>query len=234
MIILHGENIIQSRERLVALLQSARQAGTEIERLGAAKLTPAELETALQKTSLFGTEQLVVIEELHSLPRSAKKNQLLEIVSQANVDVILWEKRTLTPTMLKLFSQAQIEHFKLSNSLFSWLDAFSPRTAQSKYWELAHKAQRANGEQMCFIMLVRQIRLLIQVKDGAPPSGAPFMISKLKKQAQDFSLQTLLKFHEQLFLIDQNVKTSGSFLSLGQELDLLGANLYSKEREKSL
>ncbi|MFH2118254.1 MAG: hypothetical protein ABII10_00735 [Candidatus Paceibacterota bacterium] len=224
-IILHGENVIKSREKLVTLLEEAKQNGKEVERLTAKQLTPAMLETALQKTSLFGTEQMVIIEELHSLPRSAKKNQLIEIVGKANVTVILWEKRDLTPTMLKKFPKAQVEQFKLTNTLFAWLDAFSPKTAKQKYFDLSQKAQSADGEHICFAMLARQIRLLLQIKDGTIPAGPPFVIAKLKRQAQDFSLDQLLNIHSQLFTIDLNAKTSGSFLSLGQELDLLGANL---------
>ncbi|OGJ38872.1 MAG: hypothetical protein A2383_02635 [Candidatus Pacebacteria bacterium RIFOXYB1_FULL_39_46] len=224
-IILHGENVIKSRERLVKLLTEAKFNGKEIERLTAKQLSPAMLETALQKTSLFGTEQMVIIEELHSLPRSAKKNQLIDIVSKANVTVILWEKRDLTPTMLKKFPKAQVEQFKLTNTLFAWLDAFSPQTAKQKYFELSQKAQSADGEHTCFAMLVRQVRLLIQIKDGTTPGGPPFVIAKLKKQAQGFSLAQLLSIHHQLYTIDINAKTSGSFLSVGQELDLLGANL---------
>jgi len=225
MIILHGENVIKSRERLVALMAEAKQAGKEIERLTAKQLAPAALETALHKTSLFGTEQVVVIEELHSLPRSTKKNQLIKIVSQANVEVILWEKRNLTPTMLKKFPKATIEHYKLTNTLFAWLDAFSPKTPKKKYFSLAQKAQIADGEQTCFAMLARQIRLLIQIKDGSVPAGPPFVIAKLRKQAKDFSLEQLLNIHNQLCAIDLNTKTSSSFLSIGQELDILGANL---------
>jgi DNA polymerase III delta subunit len=225
MTILHGENIIKSRERLVALITEAKRTGKEIERLAAKQISPAALETALQKTSLFGTEQMVIIEELHSLPRSARKNQLIEIVAKANVNVVLWEKRDLTPTMLKKFPKAQVEHFKLTNTIFAWLDAFSPKTAKRRYFELSQKAQATDGEQTCFAMLARQVRLLIQVKDGTTPAGHPFMVSKIKKQAHDFSLEQLLGIHAQLFTIDINAKTSSSFLTVGQELDLLGANL---------
>lgn len=225
MIILYGENTVKSRERLIELVREAKQAGKDVITLTAARLTPADLESALQKTSLFGTEQLVVIEELHSLPRSSRKNQLLEIVGAANVDVILWEKRDLTKTMLKAFPKAATENFRLTNSLFAWLDAFSPTGAKTKQLQLLQQALHTNGEQMCFVMLIRQIRLLIQVKDGGRPAGPPFMISKLAKQAKDFTLDRLLKLHEQLFVMDQAAKTSGSYLSLGQELDLLVANL---------
>lgn len=225
MIILHGENTVKSRERLVELIRVAKSAGTEVTTLAAQKLTPASLESALQSTSLFGTEQLVVIEELHSLPRSAKKTQLFEIITTANVGVILWEKRELTKTMLKAFPKATVEYFRLTNSLFAWLDSLNPSADKTKQLRLLQDALRANGEQMCFVMLARQIRLLIQIKDGGRPAGPPFMISKLANQARDFTLDSLLKIHEQLFLMDQAAKTSGSYLSLGQELDLLVARL---------
>lgn len=221
MVILHGENVIKSREKLVSLIKEARSAGKDVERLTAKKLNPADLETSLQKTSLFGTEQLVIIEELHSLPRSKKKNQLIEIAANANVEVILWEKRDLTKTMLKQFPKATVEYFRLTNSLFAWLDAFSPQTDLKKHLKLLQQAQESNGEQMCFVMLARQVRLLIEIKDGGRPAGPPFVISKLKKQAQDFSLEQLLGIHQQLFALDMASKTSSSFLSLGQELDLL-------------
>jgi DNA polymerase III delta subunit len=225
MTILHGENVIKSREKLVKLMTEAKQAGKEIERLTAKQLTPAALETALQKTSLFGTEQVVIIEELYSLPRSTKKNQLIEIASKANVEVILWEKRDLTPTMLKKFPKAIVEHYKLTNTLFAWLDAFSPTTPKKKYFTLSQQAQKADGEHTCFAMLARQVRLLIQIKDGTTPAGLPFVINKLKNQAQSFSLAQLLKIHSQLYTIDIKAKTSASFLTVGQELDLLGVNL---------
>lgn len=225
MTILHGENTVQSREKLVTLIREARAAGNDVVTLSAAKLTPAQLESALQKTSLFGTTQLVVIEELHSLPKSARKTQLIEIVSQANVDVILWEKRELTKTMLKAFPRAKVEFFRLTNSLFAWLDSLSPAVAKSQQLQLLQKAITANGEQMCFVMLMRQVRLLIQVKDGGRPAGPPFMISKLAKQARDFTLEQLLALHKQIFHLDQAAKTSGSFFTLGQELDLLVVNL---------
>ncbi len=225
MIILHGENLVKSRNKLVKIIEEAKQAGKEVERLSAKQLDPAGLETALQKTSLFGTEQLVVIEELHSLPRSKKKNQLIEIVQDANVEVLLWEKRDLTKTMLKQFPKAEVEHFKITNSLFNWLDSFSPRTDTKKQLQLLQDAQQTNGEQMCFVMLARQVRLMIQISDGGRPAGPPFVISKLQKQAQDFTMEQLLKIHEKLFQLDIASKTSQNLMTLGQELDLLIINL---------
>ena len=225
--ILHGENKIKSRDKLVQIIASLQDKNQDFNRLDAKKITLPQLEKTLAQTSLFGTTETVLIEGIHSLPRSKKKDALIAIIPNAQKDVVLWEKRVLTPTMLKKFPSARVELFKLTNSLFSWLYLFSPQTSVKKHLRSMDEAIQANGEHMCFVMLMRQIRLLIQVKDGGKPGGAPFMIRKLQQQAQYFSLDQLLEIHSNLFEIDQKMKSSKGFLSLKQDLDLLGVSLYS-------
>jgi len=229
--ILHGENTIKSREKLVSLLTDLQAKGIKIVRLEANKLNLPELEAALIQTDLFGATETVVIEELHSLLKSKRKDQLINLVAAANKDVILWEKRDLTKPMLAKFPNANIEMFKLSSALFSWLDLFHSETQIQKNLESLHKAIEANTDHMCFVMLMRQVRLLIQIKEGIIPPGAPFMIKKIKKQANYFSLPTLLQIHEDLFKIDMDLKSSKGFSSLQQRLDLLVVNLYSDKHQ---
>ncbi|NCN45015.1 MAG: hypothetical protein COU63_00355 [Candidatus Pacebacteria bacterium CG10_big_fil_rev_8_21_14_0_10_36_11] len=229
--ILHGENTIKSREKLVSLLTDLQAKGIKIVRLEANKLNLPELEAALIQTDLFGATETVVIEELHSLLKSKRKDQLINLVAAANKDVILWEKRDLTKPMLAKFPNANIEMFKLSSALFSWLDLFHSETQIQKNLESLHKAIEANTDHMCFVMLMRQVRLLIQIKEGIIPPGAPFMIQKIKKQANYFSLPTLLQIHEDLFKIDMDLKSSKGFSSLQQRLDLLVVNLYSDKHQ---
>ena len=82
-----------------------------------------------------------------------------------------------------------------------------------------------DGAEFVFLMIARQIRLLIQVKENQASKIAPFMLNKLKKQAQEFTLQKLLNLHHQLYLIDQKQKRSTGLLSLESELDLLLFNM---------
>lgn len=228
--IIHGENVVQSRNELAKIIDQSRQNNQKVLRFEAKSLTLAELEQALGSTSLFGDNESIILEGLHSLPKSKKKDALISLVSNnstsSNLDVILWEKRSLTTTMLKKFPHSREMLFKLTNQLFKWLDMISPenktKMAQLKVF---HQALEDNGEQMCFMMLVRQIRLLIQTKDGGRTKGAPFMISKLKKQAQGFSLEKLLSVYAHLLDLDIGMKTSKNALSLGQSLDLLLINL---------
>ncbi|MFZ5376261.1 MAG: hypothetical protein ACOZAN_01160 [Patescibacteria group bacterium] len=220
--ILHGENTVQSRNQLVELVRQAQSKQHQIQRLDAKQLNIASLELAIGELDLFANPRLIVIEELHSLPRSKKRDQLVEMLAAYSGDLILWEKKTLTAVNLKPFRAAKVVLFKLSSSLFSWLEALEPRTSQKKrQLELTHQAIEQNGDVMCFTMLARQIRLLIQAKDSYPIKGPGFMINKLKTQASQFSIEKLLSIHGHLVELDQKFKTSSLNLSLAQSLDLL-------------
>ena len=226
LIILHGENIIDSRNKLVELINDAKNKNKSIERLDAKKINPGILESKLIKQDLFGTEITIIIEELHSLPRSKQKNILVELIAKSEVNVILWEKRKLTATMLKKFPQAKTIEFKLSNSLFNWLDSLSGNKKNRKQQiTTLHQALKDEDPYLCLIMLARQTRMLIQVKESGTMAGSPWMVQKIKKQSQLFSLQQLLNIHRQLLNIDLHQKTSTNALNLDQELDLLLLNM---------
>ncbi|MGD9129123.1 MAG: hypothetical protein PVJ09_01375 [Candidatus Woesebacteria bacterium] len=224
--ILHGDNTIKSREKLVEIINAAKGKNIKIIRLEAKKLTEPRLEENLLSESLFLDSKLVIIEELHSLPRSKKKNNLIDMIAKSKTEIVLWEKRQLTATMLKKFSQAKVFQFKLSRILFTWLDSLNPQKKQKKkQLELLQQTTQYDDEWICFSMLIRQIRLMIQAKEGAKIKGAPFMITKLKKQAQAFSLTKLIQIHKQLLKIDLAHKSSNNYLDLAQDLNILTLNL---------
>lgn len=220
--IIHGENTVQSRQKLLELESSYKAKSVTIKRLEAKSLGLADLETALGSDSLFGEDKVVVIEELHSQPKSAKQDGLFQQILAANIPIILWEKRALTKTMLSKLKPEKEFEFKLPQVLFKWLDSVSgDKKTKATQLKLLHQVLAGEDEQLCFIMLIRQIRLLIQAKDNFPLKGAPFMVTKLKKQSQSFTLEQLLSAHSKLLSLDMKQKTSATALSLGAELDIL-------------
>ncbi len=224
--ILHGDNTIKSRQKLVDMISQAKDKGVKIKRLDAKRLSPAELEENLASSDLFGNERLVVVEALHSLPRSKRKNRLIELLTDAVTNVCLWEKRELTKNMVKKFKGAKVHKFKLSNSLFDWLDSISPlKQSKAKQIRLLRKAVEANDEYVCFAMLARQVRLLIQAKDGGKISAPPFVIRKINRQASRFSLRQLLDLHAALHRLDFEAKTSNNLVDLQTSLESLMLNL---------
>ncbi len=223
MIVIHGENTIKSRNKLVEIIEETKGKNILVERVEAKNLDLPTLESKLQKTDLFGHGRMLVIEELHSLRRSKKKNRLIEMTAETEgVDICLWEKRKLTKNMLKKLHADKVYEFSLSNSLFDWLDSVSPQdSTKSKQIKLFRQAVESNDAYMCFIMLARQVRMLIQAKDGGKIKGPYFVVNKVKKQASRFNFSQLLKLHQQLHQIDLNLKTSADIVDLDKRLELL-------------
>jgi DNA polymerase III delta subunit len=219
--ILHGEHHANSRAALVELMDKERAKGSQIIRIEAtASLQPAQLESELGSQDLFAQPKLIVIEELHSLPRSKKKDTLVELLlSYPDAQIVLWESKKLTAPQAKKLVSAKQQLFTLSSSLFEWLDSL--HGPLPKKLSLLQQALQSDGAEFCFAMLSRQIRLLLITKSGEPMKEHPFVVKKLQQQARSFTQEQLLQFHEQLVLLDYRQKTGQSKLTLDQELEQL-------------
>lgn len=224
--IIHGENTVQSRNKLIELIDEAKDKKVLVDRIGAKELSLATLEEKLQKSDLFGHPRMLVIEALHSLPRSNKKSEMIKLLATTEMDICLWEKRTLTKTMLKKFANSKVHEFKLANSLFKWLDSLSSSGSSKKtQLELLNKALLENDEYLCFVMLARQVRMLLQAKQGGNIKGPGFVVNKIKSQSNQFTLDQLLNIHQQLFAIDQQLKSSQNALELSQQIEQILLNI---------
>ena len=110
--------------------------------------------------------------------------------------------------------------------MWSLLDQLSTKQKnKNALLKRAKESINSDGAEFVFLMILRQIRMLIQVKEGQSLKIAPFMLSKLNKQSQEFSLEKLLSLHKQLYQIDQKQKESKGLLSLEAELDLFLFNM---------
>ena len=225
--VIHGENQVASRKKLVEFIEQAKKQNKEVLSLSAEKLDRAKLESALLSESLFGNEKLLIIEGVHSLPKSKKKDEFINLISSASIETILWDKKLLNKTDLKkLPTNLENYEFKITPKMWSFLDTLStnPKTKTSMM-KLFKESVEGDGAEFVFLMIARQIRMLIQIKENNPPKMAPFMLSKINKQAKDFSLKKLLDLHQQLYLIYQKQKQSNGLLSLESELDLFLFNM---------
>lgn len=222
--IIHGENLVKSREKLFQIKQASRANGQELNTLLAKKITSKTLESALFAKDLFGQEHCLIIEELHSLPRSKKRTNYLEQIIQASqfLDIILWEKKSLSKNNLKQFANTQIFYFPMSKALWQLLDQFSPLAkTKKKQLALLKEAVEQDSAEFCLVMISKRVSDLIAVTVGANLAMHPFVKSKLNKQKQNFSLKQLLKIHQQLYQLDNKIKHSTNLLNLASELDLL-------------
>ncbi len=222
--IIHGENLVKSREKLFQIKQATRAKNQQLTTLAAKKISSKILEQALFAKDLFGQEHCLIIEELHSLPRSKKRTAYLEQIIQASqfLDIVLWEKKSLTKNNLKKITNAQVYYFPMSKALWQLLDQFSPQAKSKKrQLELLQEAIEQDSAEFCLVMISKRVSDLIAITVGANLSMHPFVKNKLNRQKKNFSLKQLLNLHQQLYQLDNKIKHSANLLDLASELDLL-------------
>ncbi len=216
--ILHGDNYVASRTALNQLKNTTK--------LDAKLILKADLAQALESKALFSDDRPFIIENLLTLPKSKNKQNLINIVLNAtDKQIYLWDKKTVTPTVKKQFKNATIKEFKLTKSVFKFLDAIKPNN-QVNILKLLHQSLEHDAVELTFYLLHRRISQLIQAVDNPQElRGAPWQIGKLKTQAKLFTLAQLKNFHQKLLEVEFELKTGRSVIPLASQLDLLFLNI---------
>lgn len=201
MLIIHGDNTIQSYRRL-----SQFENSTSLE---ANQITLSRLRQELAPTDLFGNSSLLIIHNLLSGTKSKAKDSIVEFLTKnQDSNVLLYEVKNLPATILKKFSKATIEIYKIENNLFKFLDKLRPNN-QKEILEWYQKLLLDKTEiEYLFAMTLRQFRLLIQAKfDPKTLSLPPYPAKLITSQAKMFQDKKLLDLHHQLYLIDKGIKS---------------------------
>jgi len=213
MIIIHGENTSGSYARLTALLESFSKNNRQILSFNAGEISLTNIEQALSPTDLFGSEIVLVLNNLFSGTKSKQKELLKKVlVSKTNKPIIIYETKEISASSLKSYNQVQIEVFKVSPQIFKFVESLSPGKPSIVQFD---RLTKDTEQEFIFAMIVRQIRILITAKTN--PSmlkTAPFIKSKLLNQAGQFSLDKLLDLHRRLYLIDRQIKLGETPLNL--------------------
>lgn len=217
MIIIHGEDIKKSYDRLMALQKKYKELGLNIYLHPAAEILPTALRQELGSTDLFETKSLVIIYGLISLTKSKNKDALIKTIQDnPNSQIILYEERELTATQLKSFPKAEIEVFKIPPVIFKFLETLRPGNQKEILTAYNRIVVQGTEPEFIFAMLTRQIRMLIQAKDL--PSGlktSPYAKKMFISQAQNFTMDQLINLHHHLYKIDKKIKTGNTPVETG-------------------
>jgi DNA polymerase III delta subunit len=226
MIIIHGDDTVTARNHLNDELEKAQSSSAGVSRFDARDLDLTKLTQVLEGLTLFGLQPTIIIEGIFSLPKSKKKDHLIEFLTKyQGRQIILFENKSLTAATLKLFKKATTSEHKPASIIFTFLDSLKPGSA-SRSLSLFDQLENANQPpELVFAMLVRQVRLLIQALDPSTLKGAPWQKSRLISQARAFGEKKLLKLHHDLYFIDKQLKTGVNALSLSTQLFNLIASL---------
>lgn len=174
--LIHGENMVTSRNRVQAL--------------NAVEITDKQDQP--QEDSLFSVNNYVIWKD-HKLS-----------VTQINA-------------LKKKYPDIIVEEFKLDQTVFKFVDSLSPGN-QAQIMPLWKTYLSQEIPEIAFIMIVRQIRLML---DHQGPDIAPWQKKKIEIQANKFGKIRLESIYKSLLEIDYLVKTGQIPINLTTSLELV-------------
>lgn len=219
---IHGDNQMESRNKLGELIQNAES--KEIVKLREVNLTT--IKQALESSSLFAEERLVVVENIIS-GRVDKnvldylKNGLFES------DLLIWEGKKVDARKLGWIKKNGIMYeYSYPKILFKLLEQIGIISGKEVVGLFNQTVDRVPVE-LTYFMIVRQFRLLLLVTHDATSTNIKeterlqsWMVGKLKGQGNSIGGDNLKKLYKQLLYIDYQQKSGQANLNLKQTLDI--------------
>ena len=227
MILLHGDNIIASRQKLKETIDSFQEKKTgEVLKFEASNLNLTELKQALSPLSLIGGDKLVVIENLFAGRKSKGKDNLIDFLKKDNPEnLIVWENKKIDGRLIGAFKEKTLK-FDLPVVIFRFLDSLLPNNSGVSLG-LFHQCLDQDPPEIIFYMMIKHFRLLIIAADLGS-KGLDRMDTwrqeKIINQAKKFGLNRLIQIYRQFLEIDWRQKTGRAPFNLISELDLLLAS----------
>lgn len=226
--VLHGDDMVRSRQRATEIIQTVRSPALTIIRATIKKPQDALALMHQPQDTLFAETVGYCFDNLLSATFATKQKELITQVITALEQqpwCICWEGKTLSPTQLKQLTAFQIAAFPITNTLFQLLESLRPQPTPHHQTQTLHLLQTTlqhHDVHLLFAMLVRHFRQLLIVKTGAQTIDNihPYARSKLTTQATSFTVPQLTTAVQKLATLEQQLKSSHLGLSLEQSLAL--------------
>ena len=219
---IHGDNQLESRNRLSELIQEA--GNKEVVKLREVNLTT--IKQALESSSLFAEERVVVVENIIS--GRVDKN-VLDYLKKGlfESDLFIWEGKKMDARKLGwVKKKGRLEEYSYPKVLFKLVEVVGA-VSKGEVLELFNETTSRMPVELVYFMLVRQLRLLLLIShngvDAAIKETASlqsWMIGKFKAQASSIGHERLKKLYKQILYIDYQQKSGQANLSLKQTLDI--------------
>lgn len=189
------------------------------------------LHQSIEGNSLFAETKDIFLENFFANVKS-NTTEFKKITEYLNANkahnIFLWEGKELTKPQQFTFKKAKVLSFSYPSNLFQFLDSITPSSKKSV--SMFKELEKVMETELIFYMIVRQFRLLISTLDSSGSisetrSAAPWLKSKLKRQADLFGKEKLLKTYKKLYEIDYKTKYGLTPLSLSASIDIMLSSL---------
>jgi DNA polymerase III delta subunit len=218
--IIHGDDTLGSYQRLGELITEAKNKNLEVVQRDAGEINATTLRQETSATDLFGTSTCLVIKNLLGSLKSKSKEGLISALQKlSQAEILLYEPKKISETTLKQLPQAKIETINLNPLIFKFLDSLRPGNTRIIFRGWDQLLELGHQPEYILVMVVRQVRLLIQAKSGSSYLKLSAYPKRLViSQANYFTLNHLLDLHRELYQTDKRLKTGLSALPLEQLL----------------
>lgn len=226
--IIHGNDIAISRKKLFELKNQDSQ--SEIISMEGVKVTLTDLISACESVSLLAENKVVIIENFFKKGLTKDKKEAITYLSQLKSDsqIIIWEDSEIDKKVLaKYFTKNRIVTCNIPSNVFKFLDSIG-MLSQSEIVKRFHELNKTYETEYIYVMILRQIRLLIIVSDRQVkeiPSLFSWQLSKLTNQTRYFNSISLISLYRQLYTLDYKIKLGLTPFTLSQLLDFFLLNL---------
>jgi DNA polymerase III delta subunit len=218
-IIIYGENKIESKDYLYRKIQEFKKQNHSIKRINASEFSLNKVEETLGSSNLFAEKEVIIFEDCLKKPLKQLK-PILDLINQTKKTLVFFDNGKVRTTTSKKIKYSEIKEFPLKNNLFKFLDELNPKTNKKNLLHNYHQVVKTNPGPLVFAMIIRQFQMLILAKSNKLNSVAPFIKQKTNQQAKDFSIEKLNLLLNDLISIDYEQKTSKNLLILEKKLDL--------------
>ena len=221
-IILHGDDIVSSRNQLVSLREKTKN---PLDFRGD-KLTLSDLVQAIEGSSLFFIEKNIFIENFLAQKKTNQQfKEIVEYIAKNNKDVniVFWENHEISKSAALTFKDAAVKLYRLPQNLFLFLDNLKHNSKENVKFFRGTISQMS--EELVFYMMIRQFRLMLALllKQQDPIDElkrlAPWQRGKLERQAAGFGIENLKSIYGRLYEIDYNQKYGLTTAPLARNID---------------
>lgn len=203
-IILHGEDIVKSYERLKKFIDTARERNWEVSFLDE---TSQGINENLSIPSLFGAERFFILRDIKKLGKK-ELTWINKNYAGLSGNLIIYHEGEIGKTVINgLPKGIKIEEFKLPKLIWIFLENIRPGNSKRVLAEF-HKVIETEPPEFVFTLIARQFKNLYYIKSGS--KGVAFQgwqIARLSEQAKKFTIEQLTGIIGTLAEIDIKVKT---------------------------
>jgi hypothetical protein len=158
--IFHGDDLAKSRHLYLETLKSFDP--TQLLHLNSKSINLDQINNFINGGSLFAESKVIAIDNFFSITKSTQ-TKLIELLSESDFNVILWQDKLLTVTQLKTFPKAVVQRFKTDNNIFMCINSLKPHNL-SRFITLYQRICSEELFDLFFFLLKASIRRQLLTK----------------------------------------------------------------------